>query len=390
MRGLYTKIPTLSPDFSGVCSTLFELGGTVIIHDAGGCTGSYTGYDEPRWFDTKSRMFTSNLDDVEAVLGTDEILLNKIFSADEWLDGEFFALMGSPSPMVLGTDFKALCKLINKKTGKPAMSFSTKGTEYYDEGISKALLELAKTFLPKERTGIVPGSVNLLGATPLDMTNQYNVDIICNMLNAGGFSVQSVWAMGSSLKAIKNSLRAECNVALTASALKTARYLKKEYNMPYVAGSFTGAKASSECMRSIAAAIAGEKFIPDFPQDSGDNHALVIGEQLIANGIRRSLELDLGIGGVDVATLFSGDKDYMRSGDRSFIDEEQLKEALNSEKYETVVCDGLLWELFAENKDRTFYELPQVAVSSRLGWTSEICPFGADFFRTAGKKGKLT
>ena len=33
MRGFYSILPTLSPDFSGVCSTLFELGGILAIHD---------------------------------------------------------------------------------------------------------------------------------------------------------------------------------------------------------------------------------------------------------------------------------------------------------------------------------------------------------------------
>lgn len=380
MRGLYSQMPTLSPDFSGVCSTLFELGGTVVIHDAGGCTGTYTGYDEPRWFDQKSRMFTSNLDDVEAVFGTDEILLDKVFAADECLDSEFFALMGSPSPMVLGTDYEALCRLIHKRTGKPALSFRTKGTELYDVGIGKALLGLAKTFLPKERPGMLLDSVNLLGATPLDLTNQHNIDVISNLLKADGFSVQSVWAMGSGLNDMKGSLHAKCNVVITASALMTARYLEKEYGMPYVAGSFTGRKGAGECMSRIRAAIAGKTFAPAVPPDRGDKGALIVGEQLIANGIRRSLELDFGMGGVDVATLFSADKAYMREGDRAGVDEEWLKAAINSDQYGIVVCDGLLWELFAEDKSRRFFALPHVAVSSRLGWTSRICPFGNDFF----------
>lgn len=373
-------MPTLSPDFSGVCSTLFELGGTVIIHDAGGCTGTYTGYDEPRWFDKKSRMFTSNLDDVEAVFGTDDILLDKVFSADAYLDSAFFALMGSPSPMVLGTDYEALCRLIHKRTGKPALSFRTKGTELYDEGISKALLGLAKAFLPKERPDTIPDSVNLLGATPLDLTNQHNVDVICVLLEAGGFSVQSVWAMGSSLNDIKDSLRAKCNVVLTASALKTARFFETEYGMPYVAGSFTGIKGVSECMGSIRAAVNGEQFVPAAPPDCGSKRVLIVGEQFISNGIRRSLELDFGMGGVNVVTLFSADEAYMRKGDRAGVDEEWLKAALNADQYGIVVCDGLLWELFAEDKSRPFFELPHVAVSSRLGWTSQVCPFGDDFF----------
>ena len=389
MKGLYSQMPTLSPDFSGVCSTLFELGGTVIIHDAGGCTGTYTGYDEPRWFDAKSRMFTSNLDDVEAVLGTDEILLDKVIAADEYLEGEFFALMGSPSPMVLGTDYKALCRLVSRKTGKPSLGFSTKGTELYDEGIGKALLSLAENFLPGERAEIIPGTVNLLGATPLDLTNQHNVNVIRDLLKEDGFSVQSVWAMGSSLNEIRKSLCAECNIALTASAMKTARYLKEKYNMPFVAGSFTGREGSAECIRNIRSVIRGDEAIVKPASDGEKKSVLIIGEQFIANGIRRSLELDFGMEGIDVATLFSSDSLYQRAGDRHHVDEEWLREAINSDQYFMVICDGLLWELFSQNKERAFIEFPHVAVSSRLGWTSGICPFGHDYLaclRQAGEK----
>ena len=142
MRGFYSILPTLSPDFSGVCSTLFELGGILAIHDAGGCTGTYTGYDEPRWFDQRSRVFTSNLDDAEAVFGDDSIFLNKLLSADEWLDSKFFALLGSPSPAVLGTDYRALAKLVENRTGKKAMSFPTKGTDFTIAAFQLALFEV--------------------------------------------------------------------------------------------------------------------------------------------------------------------------------------------------------------------------------------------------------
>lgn len=39
----------LAPDYSGAASALFDLGGIVVMHDASGCTGNFTGYDEPRW-----------------------------------------------------------------------------------------------------------------------------------------------------------------------------------------------------------------------------------------------------------------------------------------------------------------------------------------------------
>ena len=44
----------LAPDYSGAASALFDLGGIVVMHDASGCTGNFTGYDEPRWMGSRS------------------------------------------------------------------------------------------------------------------------------------------------------------------------------------------------------------------------------------------------------------------------------------------------------------------------------------------------
>ena len=70
-------LPPFAPDYSGVCSTLFELNGIVVIHDAGGCTGNYTGYDEPRWYGSKSAIFCSGLREMDAVLGLDNDFIEK-------------------------------------------------------------------------------------------------------------------------------------------------------------------------------------------------------------------------------------------------------------------------------------------------------------------------
>ena len=53
MKGLYRYLSPAAPDQSGAVSVLFELGGIIVITDAGGCTGNICGFDEPRWF-TKS------------------------------------------------------------------------------------------------------------------------------------------------------------------------------------------------------------------------------------------------------------------------------------------------------------------------------------------------
>ena len=44
MRGLRKYLTPFAPDQSGAVSVLFELGGIVVICDAGGCTGNVCGF----------------------------------------------------------------------------------------------------------------------------------------------------------------------------------------------------------------------------------------------------------------------------------------------------------------------------------------------------------
>ena len=75
MRGLRKYLTPFAPDQSGAVSVLFELGGIVVICDAGGCTGNVCGFDEPRWFEQKSAIFSAGLRDMDAILGRDDRLV---------------------------------------------------------------------------------------------------------------------------------------------------------------------------------------------------------------------------------------------------------------------------------------------------------------------------
>ena len=50
VRGLWKGLTPFAPDQSGAASVFYELGGILVICDAGGCTGNVCGFDEPRWF----------------------------------------------------------------------------------------------------------------------------------------------------------------------------------------------------------------------------------------------------------------------------------------------------------------------------------------------------
>ena len=83
MKGLRKYLTPFAPDQSGAVSVLYELGGMLVICDAGGCTGNVCGFDEPRWFETRSAVFSAGLRDMDAILGRDDRLVAKLADAAE-------------------------------------------------------------------------------------------------------------------------------------------------------------------------------------------------------------------------------------------------------------------------------------------------------------------
>lgn len=94
MKGLRKYLTPFAPDQSGAVSVLYELGGILVICDAGGCVGNVCGFDEPRWFSRKSAIFSAGLRDMDAILGRDDRLVAKLTSAVEKLDVSFAAIIG--------------------------------------------------------------------------------------------------------------------------------------------------------------------------------------------------------------------------------------------------------------------------------------------------------
>ena len=104
MKGLRKYLSPFTPDQSGAVSVLFHYGGMLIIMDAGGCVGNICGYDEPRWDKKKSAIFSAALRDLDAILGRDELLIQKTKEALGDIDAKFVGLIGTPVPAVIATD----------------------------------------------------------------------------------------------------------------------------------------------------------------------------------------------------------------------------------------------------------------------------------------------
>ena len=93
MKGLRKYLSPFAPDQSGAAAVLCEFHGLIIILDAGGCAGNICGFDEPRWFESRSAIFSAGLRDMDAILGRDDRLVEKIgkafrrFYCSDWYAG---------------------------------------------------------------------------------------------------------------------------------------------------------------------------------------------------------------------------------------------------------------------------------------------------------------
>ena len=228
MKDLLQYLSPFAPDLAGAVAVLFELDGLIVICDAGGCTGNICGFDEPRWFTHKSALFSAGLRDMDAILGRDKELAAKLIAAAQVSDRKFLAMIGSPVPAVIATDFGALKRMCRKELDIPVMAVEASGTLDYEVGASLAYMELFKT-LSKERLPVIPGSVGVLGVTPLDYSTLEAGKIIRSAL---GESAQ-IYGMGAGLEAVKRASAVEKNIVTAPCGLRAAQYLERTFGTPY-------------------------------------------------------------------------------------------------------------------------------------------------------------
>ena len=232
MRGLRKYLTPFAPDQSGAVSVLFELGGIVVICDAGGCTGNVCGFDEPRWFEQKSAIFSAGLRDMDAILGRDDRLVAKLADVVQKIDATFVAVIGTPVPAVIATDYLALKRMSEKKIKLPILTVDTDGMELYDKGEEKAFLELFKIFAI-EKYQAEEDRIGILGMTPQDVSDLDAADKIRDLYQQKYGKQAVCYCMGDGLEEIREASSVSRNIVVSPAALMTAKYLEKTFGTPY-------------------------------------------------------------------------------------------------------------------------------------------------------------
>ena len=318
MRGLRKYLTPFAPDQSGAVSVLYELGGIIVICDAGGCTGNVCGFDEPRWFERKSAVFSAGLRDMDAILGRDDRLVEKLVDAAEKVEAGFAALIGTPVPAVIGTDYQALKRMCEKRTELPVLTVDTDGMELYDVGERKAYVELFKAFA-REKLPVETGKIGILGMTPQDVSDPGAADKIREKFRVQGLKAVC-YGMGDGLDEIKKASSAESNIVVSPAALECAKYLEKSFGTPYEVGY-----------------PLVDELMPEL--DHAGKKVLIVHQQVIANSIRDVVREHDEDAEVTVASWFSMEKDLLEEGDVSLRDEDDYIELVENGSFDVSFAD---------------------------------------------------
>lgn len=381
MKGLRKYLTPFAPDQSGAVSVLYELGGMLVICDAGGCTGNVCGFDEPRWFETRSAVFSAGLRDMDAILGRDDRLVAKLADAAEKLDVTFAAVIGTPVPAVIGTDYRALERMLAKKTELPVLTVNTDGMELYDRGEEKAYLVLFGRFAG-ENVDVEPGNiektqtaescdgkrngknedvsvdiedrprVGIIGMTPQDVSDLKAAEKIRKLYADQGLRAVC-YGMGDGLDEVRNASLAAKNVVVSPAALKAAQYLQKKFGTPY----------------EIAYPLVSE-LVPEVNYQG--KKILIVQQQMIANAVRKEIEKRTGEKeAITTATWFMRKEEILTDLNVDAVDDISLKEEddfislVEKEGYDVIFADPCM-ERMISGFEGVFIPLTHFAVSGKL------------------------
>lgn len=415
MKQVSVTLSTYTADVSGVCSALYELGGMVVIHDPSGCNSTYNTHDEPRWYDMDSLVFISGLSQMDAIMGNDDKFINDIVRAAKDLNPRFIALVRTPIPLMTGTDFEGIARVIEKQTQIPVFYFPTTGMQSYVRGAGMALETVARELVEDSAVNIIAGTtqdnfgkkaagtkrkINILGATPLDFSVNTTLDSIKEFLSKH-FEVISTFAMGSTVEEIQKAGQADVNLVISSVGVPAAKVLEERFHTPYVIGTpiqgfeniiaeklLETAWTKKSQTAYLAISKKGETQIEDvvvstrkIPEQSTNmdkivsmiksneqekerkarNKVYIIGEAVMSQSLKAALTLKYGIDTTVICPLET-EPEYIEKNVLLLSSEEDMKEALYDA--DAVIADPIYKTICSETVN--FIQLPHEAFSGRI------------------------
>lgn len=256
-------LPTPS-DRMGLLWSLLPLEESIVLeYGPAGTTHYSMGLFGRLGVDLENHLFTTHMSEDDVVMGDTTRLEKAIKELDEAYSPKVMFVLASSVSSVIGTDVKGVCSYMQEEVKAKLIPLEEGGFKGdYAAGISVANTTIVK-HLSKPSAEKTPNTFNLLGASMGSYRMESDVAEISRMMwEEFGFTLHTSLCTKASVTSVETISSATINIVLTQSGLDAARFMEKEYGVPYVYGSPYGYQGTLEWLKKISEMI-GKEISPD-------------------------------------------------------------------------------------------------------------------------------
>lgn len=167
--------------------------------------------------------------------------------------------------------------------------------------------------------------------------------------------------MGDDLEVLSHALEAEVNLVVSSVGLRTAKYLEKEYKMPYVVGTPVGTfteeivQALEKKERYPYKRLREENSDKEQPgSGKNDKEVMLIGEPVTTESLALAIEQKYGIP-VHVLCPLQETEDLLFRTSRQVLGEEDMEEALKDA--DIIAADPMYRPICPKNVSSTNFHI---------------------------------
>ncbi|ALF26702.1 nitrogenase component 1 [Fusobacterium nucleatum] len=361
-------VPPITSDYSGACSTLYGENILKILISPSGCK-TPVAYDEIRNIDC-SLQYSTSLNELEIVTGEIKGLkdnIKEIISQNPKI--ELIAIISTVVPQIIGMDLESIVENIEETLDIPCVFINTNSFENYYSGISLTLKSLAKKFMVKNKK--IKNTVNIIGYSPLTFGKIEKLEELFSLIKSLDLNILTVFSDNLSLEKIKNSTSAELNLVLSYEGLALAKYMEKEFSIPYViinVVSKYGIENTENILKRFFYKIDNSFEKLEKRDKLDDRKVMIIASPFMAINIADSLRKDFSFDNILALSLIKESRKFKKIEYLEFLNivntEDDLKEKIKEYKPDILISDPVYKNLI--NDGLTFIPLLHYGYSTRL------------------------
>ena len=361
-------VPPITSDYSGACSVLYGENILKILISPNGCK-TPVAYDEIRNIDY-SLQYCTSLNELEIVTGEIKGLkesIKEIINQNKKI--EFIAIISTVVPQIIGMDLESIVENIEETLDIPCVFINTNSFENYYSGISLTLKSLANKFMLENKK--IKSTVNIIGYSPLTFGKIEKLEELFSLIKSLDLNILTVFSDNLSLEKIKNSTSAELNLVLSYEGLALAKYMEKEFSIPYViinVVSKYGIENTENILKRFFYKIDNSFEKLEKKDKLDDRKVMIIASPFMAINIADSLRKDFSLANILALSLIKESRKFKKIEYLKFLNivntEKDLKEKIKEYKPDILISDPVYKNLI--NDGVTFIPLLHYGYSTRL------------------------